>query len=104
MNIMHAKLPFAPQDWSVLRSGKYLAKLALFIIVPGLHQIACKRWLLRGAAVHSIRHFRLYDRKSTFRFDNMENSSRLNSQLFVDFYYDCHLGPAGIGLGKSGEP
>jgi hypothetical protein len=48
MNIMHAKLPFAPQDWSVLRSGKYLAKLALFIIVPGLHQIACKRWVLGG--------------------------------------------------------
>ena len=48
MNFMHAKLPLAPQDWTVKRGGKYLIKLALFIIVPGLHQMACKRWILGG--------------------------------------------------------
>ncbi|MBT3787456.1 MAG: hypothetical protein HN725_21915 [Alphaproteobacteria bacterium] len=48
MNIMHAKLPLAPQDWTVKRGGNYLIKLAMFIIVPGLHQMACKRWIFGG--------------------------------------------------------
>ena len=33
-------------DWTLGRGIKYVTKLAVFIIVPGLHQMACKRWVL----------------------------------------------------------
>ena len=40
------------RDWTVVRGIKYVVRLALFIVVPGLHQIACRRaflgWLILG--------------------------------------------------------
>jgi hypothetical protein len=50
MELMQTKIPFLPSDWTVARGGKYAIKLGVFILVPGLHQIACNRrilgWLL----------------------------------------------------------
>jgi hypothetical protein len=48
MELLHKQMPWLPPDWTVLRVGKYIAKLGVFIIVPGLHQIACRRFLLGG--------------------------------------------------------
>ena len=60
---MQTKIPLLPPDWTLARGGKYLARLAVFILVPGLHQIACGRkvlgWMLFGLylwAVLSLRH------------------------------------------------
>ena len=48
METLNSKLPFMAPDWTLGRGIKYAAKLAVFIIVPGLHQITCKRWLFGG--------------------------------------------------------
>ena len=48
MELLHKQMPWLPPDWTVLRVGKYIAKLSAFIIVPGLHQITCRRFLLGG--------------------------------------------------------
>ena len=48
MELAQAKIPYLPPDWTVARVTKYAAKLGLFILVPGLHQIACKRRILGG--------------------------------------------------------
>jgi hypothetical protein len=48
METLNSKLPFMAPDWTLGRGIKYAAKLAMFIIVPGLHQMACKRWLFGG--------------------------------------------------------
>ena len=46
MDIARAKIPYLPPDWTVERGVKYAAKLAVFILIPGLHQIASKRLIL----------------------------------------------------------
>jgi hypothetical protein len=48
MELAQAKIPYLPPEWTVAHSVKYAAKLAVFILVPGLHQIACKRRILGG--------------------------------------------------------
>jgi hypothetical protein len=46
MEIMQAKLPWLSADWTVARGMRYAAKLGVFVIVPGLHQISLGRWIL----------------------------------------------------------
>jgi len=48
METGHAKIPYLPPDWTVARGARYAAKLGVFMLVPGLHQIACRRWILGG--------------------------------------------------------
>ncbi len=48
MELAQTKIPYLPPDWTVARGFKYAAKLGVFILVPGLHQIACKRRILGG--------------------------------------------------------
>jgi len=48
MELAQAKIPYLPPDWTVARGVHYAAKIAVFIIVPGLHQIASKRWIFGG--------------------------------------------------------
>jgi hypothetical protein len=45
MNILHSKIPFLPDTWTWARGAKYAAKLGVFVLVPGLHQVILKRWL-----------------------------------------------------------
>ena len=55
MEISSKKIPFLPSDWTINRVAGYAARLILFILVPGLHQLACRRlvfgWLLFGLYV-----------------------------------------------------
>ena len=46
MELAQSKIPYLPPEWTVARLAKYAVKLGVFIVVPGLHQIACKRWIL----------------------------------------------------------
>jgi len=48
MELMHSKIPFLPPDWTVARGAKYVTRLVVFVIVPGLHQIVSKRRLFGG--------------------------------------------------------
>ena len=48
MEIFQSKMPFMPTGWTVGRAVKYVGKLGLFVFVPGLHQMACRRWILGG--------------------------------------------------------
>jgi len=48
MELAQTKTPYLPPDWTVARGLKYAAKLGVFVLVPGLHQIACKRRILGG--------------------------------------------------------
>ena len=48
MELAQTRIPYLPPDWTVARVAKYAAKLGVFILVPGLHQIACKRRILGG--------------------------------------------------------
>ena len=48
MELAHAKIPYLPPDWTFARGVHFAAKLGVFILVPGLHQIACRRWILGG--------------------------------------------------------
>ncbi len=48
MELAQAKIPTLPPDWTAARIAKYATKLGLFILVPGLHQIACRRRILGG--------------------------------------------------------
>jgi len=48
MELTQTKIPYLPPDWTVARVAKYVAKLGVFILVPGLHQIACRRRILGG--------------------------------------------------------
>ncbi len=48
MDIARTQIPYLPPEWTVGRGLKYAAKLAAFIVVPGLHQIACNRRILGG--------------------------------------------------------
>jgi len=48
MELAQAKLPFLPPEWTVARVVGYAAKLTVFVIVPGLHQIASNRRILSG--------------------------------------------------------
>ena len=48
MELAQAKIPYLPPDWTLARLARYAAKLGIFILVPGLHQIACKRRILGG--------------------------------------------------------
>ncbi len=55
MELAQTKIPYLPPDWTVARGFKYTAKLGVFILVPGLHQIACKRRILGGCFSLSMR-------------------------------------------------
>jgi hypothetical protein len=59
MELMQSKIPYLPPDWTVARGAKYIARLAAFIFMPGLHQIACKRWIFGCLlmALYFISHF-----------------------------------------------
>jgi len=46
MELAQTKIPYLPPDWTVARGLKYAAELGVFILVPGLHQIASKRRIL----------------------------------------------------------
>jgi hypothetical protein len=48
MELAKTKIPYLPPDWTVARGARYVAKFGVFILVPGLHQIACNRWILGG--------------------------------------------------------
>jgi hypothetical protein len=45
MDVLRKQLPFAMGDWTVNRFLVFVGKLALFIYVPGLHQMSCQRWI-----------------------------------------------------------
>jgi hypothetical protein len=59
MELAQTKIPYLPPDWTVARGVRYAAKLGLFLLVPGLHQIACRRWILGGLifAIFAISRF-----------------------------------------------
>jgi hypothetical protein len=50
MKILQNKIPYLPDGWTWARGAKYVVKLGIFILVPGLHQIFAGRrafgWLL----------------------------------------------------------
>jgi len=46
MEFFQTKLPWLSRDWTLGRSLNYLTKLAVFVFVPGLHQITCNRKIL----------------------------------------------------------
>jgi hypothetical protein len=46
MEFMNSKIPFLPANWTIARGGKYVLRFGLFVFVPGLHQMARKRWIL----------------------------------------------------------
>ena len=46
METLSQKTQLVLQDWSIGRAIAWLAKLGIFVLVPGLHQIACKRYVL----------------------------------------------------------
>ena len=48
MELISQKTPRLLQDWSIGRAIAWLTKLGIFVLVPGLHQIACKRRILGG--------------------------------------------------------
>jgi hypothetical protein len=48
MELARTKIPSLPPYWTAGRGIRYAAKLGVFILVPGLHQIACRRWILGG--------------------------------------------------------
>jgi hypothetical protein len=48
MELAQTKIPYLPPDWTIARGVRYAAKLGVFILVPGLHQIACRRWMFGG--------------------------------------------------------
>jgi len=48
MELAKSRIPYLPPDWTVARGVRYAAKLCVFMLVPGLHQIACKRWIFGG--------------------------------------------------------
>jgi hypothetical protein len=48
MEFMQTNLPFLPSGWTLARGMKYLFKLAMFILIPGLHQLARKHSILGG--------------------------------------------------------
>jgi len=48
MDIARTQIPHLPPDWTVGRCAKYAAKLAAFIVVPGLHQFTRNRRILGG--------------------------------------------------------
>jgi hypothetical protein len=55
MELAWTKIPYLPPDWTTSRGAMYLVKLAMFVLVPGLHQITCGRrilgWLLMATYV-----------------------------------------------------
>ena len=53
MEILNSKMSLLPPDWTIARTGKYATRLVLFIIVPGLHQIAVGRRTL-GALLMAL--------------------------------------------------
>jgi hypothetical protein len=53
MEISNSKMPFLPSDWTIARTSKYVIRLVLFIIVPGLHQIDSGRRIL-GALLMAL--------------------------------------------------
>jgi hypothetical protein len=53
MDLMRSRIPFLPPDWTVGRGVKYLVRLAVFVIVPGLHQIVSNRRLFGGLLLTS---------------------------------------------------
>jgi hypothetical protein len=48
MDLAQTKVPLLPPDWTAMRVATYVAKLGIFVLVPGLHQIACNRRILGG--------------------------------------------------------
>jgi hypothetical protein len=48
MELLQSKLPFMSPNWTMARGLKYVARLGIFVIVPGLHQITCNRRILGG--------------------------------------------------------
>jgi hypothetical protein len=64
MDIMQTKLPWLSAEWTVARGMKYLAKVGLFLYVPGLHQMASRRYILGGLlfALFSVSSFMITNR------------------------------------------
>jgi hypothetical protein len=48
MELMQSKIPFLPPDWTVVRGAKYVTRLTVFILFPGLHQISSGRKVFGG--------------------------------------------------------
>ncbi|MBT4017987.1 MAG: hypothetical protein HOE62_08560 [Alphaproteobacteria bacterium] len=48
MEFLNKKVPLLSSGWTIIRGVKYAGKLCVFVLVPGLHQIARKRSLLGG--------------------------------------------------------
>jgi hypothetical protein len=46
MEIFQKQLPLLPPGWTLARALKYVAKVVVFVIVPGLHQIVSRRRIL----------------------------------------------------------
>ena len=68
MELISQKTPRLLQDWSIGRAIAWLAKFGIFVLVPGLHQIACKRWILGGLlmAMYFVAEFALENRPLDF--------------------------------------
>ena len=71
---MRPKLPLLPPDWTVGRGLMYAARLGLFVLVPGLHQIASKRWLFGGLLL--VMYFAAEFTKTHLPFDYTEEFDR----------------------------
>jgi len=54
MDLARSKIPFVSPNWTLARIVRYAAKLVVFILVPGLHQIASNRRLLGGLLLVSF--------------------------------------------------
>ena len=48
MKLIQSKIPFLPPDWTVARGVKYVTRLTVFILFPGLHQISIGRKIFGG--------------------------------------------------------
>ena len=56
---MQSKIPFLPPDWTVARGAKYVTRLTVFVLFPGLHQISCGRKIF-GGLLFSLYFFSLF--------------------------------------------
>ena len=96
MELAQAKIPYLPPEWTLARAAKYAAKLGVFILVPGLHQIACKRWILGSlllilyvvsefVGLNSPFEIMYVDRTPYSLFDNLSEAAQNISWLLLAF-------------------
>ena len=100
MELISQKTPLFPQDWSIGRVVAWFAKLGVFVLVPGLHQIACKRRILGGLlmVMYFVTEFAVENRpldfypRKLFDHPDITDMSEFDHFLFyVYINYDFHI-------------